>query len=105
MRNGYGGGPECIEWMTGKVMWKKDGDVKGGGSASLTYADGLLYIHFANGYVALADADPKLKKYTEKSSFKLPNGKDNSWAHPVVVGGKMYLRDKEVLWCYDVTAK
>ena len=34
--------------------------------ASITYADGLLYIHFANGYVALADADPKLKKYTEK---------------------------------------
>ncbi len=100
-----GGGPECIEWMTGKVMWKKEGDVKGGGSASITYADGLLYIHFANGYVALADADPKLKKYTEKSTFKIPNGKDNSWAHPVVVGGKMYLRDKEVLWCYDVSAK
>lgn len=100
-----GGGPECIEWKTGKVMWKKEGRVQGSGSASLTYADGLLYIHFANGYVALADADPKLKQYTEKSSFKIPNSDKESWSHPVVVDGKLYVRDKEVLWCYDVTAK
>ena len=40
--------------------------------------------------------------YKERGSFKIPNGDHNSWSHPVVVGGKLYLREKDVLWCYDV---
>jgi outer membrane protein assembly factor BamB len=100
-----GGGPECIEWKTGKVIWKKDKRISGSGSASLTYADGHLYIHFANGYVSLAEANPKLKSYEEKGTFKIPNSDKESWAHPVVAGGRLYLRDKDTLWCYDVSAK
>jgi len=29
----------------------------------------------------------------------------NSWAHPVVADGKLYLRDQDVLLCYNVKAK
>ena len=43
--------------------------------------------------------------YTETSLFKIPNSSNQSWAHPVVIGGKLYLREKDVLWCYDVSAK
>ena len=60
-------------------------------------------MHYENGYVALVEANPKA--YVEHGVFKIPNSTNNSWAHPVVVGGKLYLRDKETLWCYDVTAR
>jgi hypothetical protein len=39
------------------------------------------------------------------SAFKVPNGKSDTWAHPVVVGGKLYIRERDTLWCYDVAAK
>jgi outer membrane protein assembly factor BamB len=100
------GKPWCVEWKTGKMKddWLKDaGDKKGRGSASLTFADGNLYIRYDNGYVALVPADPD--NYKEKGVFKIPNSDRQSWAHPVVVGGKLYLREKDTLWVYDVKAK
>jgi outer membrane protein assembly factor BamB len=100
-----GGGPQCVEWKTGKVMWKKTERIKGSGSAAITYADGRLYVHYANGYVALVEAGPDVKAYAEKGTFKLPNGDHNSWSHPVVIDGKLYVREKETVWCYDISAK
>jgi outer membrane protein assembly factor BamB len=97
------GRPWCAEWKTGKRRWVRAGRGKGAGSASLTYADGHLYVHYANGWVALVPADPK--GYAEKGSFKIPNADHNSWAHPVVVGGRLYLREKDVVWCYDVKGR
>ena len=40
--------------------------------------------------------------YTVKGQFKIPNSDANSWAHPVVIGGRLYLREKDSVWCYDV---
>ena len=93
----------CAEWKTGKVKWKKDARTQGNGSATIVYADGNLYIRYDNGYVALVPASPD--GYKETSVFKIPNSSNQSWSHPVVVGGKLYLREKDVVWCYDVTAK
>ena len=96
------GRPWCAEFLTGKVLWtRKGGD--GGGSASLTYADGKLYIRYADGWVVLADA--AADKYTQVSSFKVPNGRRDTWAHPVVLDGKLYVRELDTLWVYDVKAK
>jgi outer membrane protein assembly factor BamB len=94
------GQPYCADWKTGEVRWKRGRVGKGRGSASLTYADGNLYVHYANGYVALVPVDTD--QYSEKGSFKIPNSDRNSWAHPVVIDGKLYLREKDVVWCYDV---
>jgi outer membrane protein assembly factor BamB len=94
------GTPYCADLNTGKVKWHKKQRTDGSSSASITYADGHLYVRYANGYVALVDADAD--GYKEHGSFKIPNGDSNSWSHPVVIGGKMYLREKDVLWCYDV---
>jgi outer membrane protein assembly factor BamB len=105
----YGGlddSPElwCAEIKTGEKTWKRDNDKSGaGGSASLCYADGMLYVRFQNGIVSLIEANPK--KYTLVSSFKIPDPIGNAWAHPVVIGGKFYVREKDVIWCYDVAAK
>jgi outer membrane protein assembly factor BamB len=94
------GTPYCADLNTGKVKWHREQRTDGSSSAAITYADGRLYVRYANGYVALVEANPK--GYMEHGGFKIPNGDHNSWNHPVVVGGKLYLREKDVLWCYDV---
>lgn len=100
------GNPQCAEVATGKVLWKRpkpENREAGKGSASMVFADGHLYIRYDNGVVALVEASPK--GYVEKGSFKIPNSDKNSWNHPVVIGGKLYLKEKDTLWCYDVSAK
>jgi outer membrane protein assembly factor BamB len=94
------GKPFCAEVKTGNVVWRKEDRGPGRGSASVTYADGHLYFHFDNGIMALVKATPA--GYKEISTFKIPNANSSSWAHPVVVGGRMYLREQDTLWCYNV---
>ncbi len=60
-------------------------------------------MHYANGYVALVDASPE--EYKERGVFKIPGSTNESWAHPVVIGGKLYVRDKTAVWCYDIRAR
>jgi outer membrane protein assembly factor BamB len=95
------GRPFCAEVKTGKVLWRR-GDNEGSGneSASVTYADGKLYFRYQNGVMALVEASDK--EYKEISSFKLPKLQGPSWSHPVVVGGKLYLREGDLLYCYNV---
>jgi outer membrane protein assembly factor BamB len=94
------GTPYCADLKTGKIKWHKNERTQGQSSAAITYADGRLYVRYANGYVALVEASDK--GYKEHGCFKIPNSDHNSWNHPVVVGGRLYLREKNVLWCYDV---
>ena len=85
------GKPYCADVKTGKVKWKRKGNEgEGRGSASVTYADGRLYFHYDNGVVALVEASPD--GYKETGSFK---GQTDGpgWAHPVVVGGRLYIRE------------
>ena len=57
-----------------------------------------------DGTVALVKATPE--EYTEVSTFKAPgSGERPSWAHPVVLDGRLYLRENDVILCYDVRAK
>jgi outer membrane protein assembly factor BamB len=96
------GVPFCAELMTGKIMWKKRGS--GRGSAAIAAADGHLYLHFANGTMVLALAEPK--GYREVGSFKVPgSGERPSWSHPVIVDGKLYLREQDQILCYDIRGK
>jgi outer membrane protein assembly factor BamB len=100
------GRPWCVEWKTGKLRedWLKGAeDRPGRGSAAMTYADGCLYVRYDNGYVALVPATPD--GYKESGVFKIPNSRTQSWPHPVVIDGKLYLREKDTLWVYDVKAK
>ena len=93
----------CAEWKTGEVKWKRDVESKGRGSCAISYADGHLYARYQNGVVALVPATPK--GYSESGSFKIKNCTSPSWSHPVVIGGKLYLREQNILWCYDVSKK
>ena len=96
------GNPWCADFATGKVLWTRKGG-EGRGSASITAADGKLFIRYSDGWVVLASATAE--QYEELSAFKVPNGTRDTWAHPVVVDGKFFVREREVVYCYDVKAK
>ena len=98
-----GAGWVCQELKTGKEIWSH----KGFGKGSVTYADGKLFcLDERNGDVALVEASTQ--GWKELSRFKLaplsskrsPQG--GIWPHPVVVNGRLYLRDQELLHCFNV---
>jgi outer membrane protein assembly factor BamB len=96
-----GGKLGCINFRTGDLAWEEPKVKKG----SITYADGRLYCrNEGDGEVILVEANPE--KYVEKGRFKQPDrSKLSAWPHPVIANGKLYLRDQDVLLCYDVKAK
>ena len=93
----------CQKFQSGEARWQEKDKL---GKGSLVYADGHLYCReeAEKGVVALLEATPS--GYREKGRFTPPDrsGKQ-SWPHPVVAGGRLYLRDQDVLLCYDVQAK
>lgn len=98
--NGF---PICVEMKSGRIAWGGKQRGPGSGSAAVAYADGHLYFRYENGVMALIEATPRA--YNLKSSFRLAVNHDRSWPHPVIVDGKMYLRDQNSLMCYDIKAR
>jgi len=96
--NGF---PACLNWKTGKLAW--GGDIRGigKGSAAVVYADGNVMFRYQSGEVALIEANPK--EYVLKGSFMPEYQESRSWSHPVVINGKLYLREQNKLMCYDAT--
>lgn len=89
----------CMEFATGKVMWR-DRSV---GKGSLTFADGHLYLLGEGNTVGLAEASPAA--YVEKGRFPIADQGWPSWAHPVISDAKLYIRNQGVLASYDVKAR
>jgi outer membrane protein assembly factor BamB len=89
----------AMRFDNGEVAWR-DRSV---GKGSLTFADGHLYAFSENGVVGLVEADPTA--YREKGRFKIQQGSLPTWTHPVVAGGRLYLRDQDTIYAYDVKAK
>jgi outer membrane protein assembly factor BamB len=97
----------CMDFRTGEIKWQHACV----GTASLCYADGMLYVRGQGGTgfgpesparVAVVEATPE--GYKEKGRFEQPDHADRpAWPHPVVANGRPYLRDGSVLLCYDVT--
>ncbi|QDT27257.1 outer membrane biogenesis protein BamB [Gimesia panareensis] len=87
----------CINLRNGETVWQ-DRSV---GKGALTCADGHIYLRSEKGPVALVEVNPKA--YVEKGRFDQPqrSGKP-AWPHPVVADGKLFLRDQDLLLCYDV---
>ncbi len=97
------GYPICVEMATGKVAWGGEGvePTHGGtGSAAVTAADGHLYFRYQNGRMVLIEAKPQGYKVT--GTFTIPGVDHPSWSHPVVAGGKLYLREQDNLYVYNL---
>jgi outer membrane protein assembly factor BamB len=96
--NNGGRGWACIELVTGDTVWQE----RGVGKGSVCFADGMLYLFGENGgRAALATCSPSGLEM--RGEFRV-EGEDNSWAHPVVIGGRLYLRYADNLYCFNVRA-
>ena len=91
----------CNEFKTGAIQWEERC------VASWLAADGRLFFHAENGDVGMVEPSPQA--YHEKSRFTPPNRpadprQSKAWAHPVICDGRLYIRELNCLWCYDVKA-
>jgi outer membrane protein assembly factor BamB len=93
----------CQDLKTGKAVWQERSKL---GKGSITYADGMFYLRSESGKGTLVLIEASPEGYKEKGRFDQPERSEkNSWPHPVIVDGKLYVRDQDVLLCYDVHAE
>jgi len=98
-----GKGWVCQDFKTGQALWSDKTKLAKG---SLTCADGLLYLRAEDGKGAVALVEPSPAGWIEKGRFEQPERTDKkNWPHPVVSNGKLYVRDQDSLFAYDVKAK
>lgn len=100
MGHGHNNGfPVCINMLTGQPAW---GPLRGPGrdSAAIAAADGHLYFRYQDGTMALIEATPA--RYNLKGQFRIASVNGQSWPHPAIANGKLYLRDQDELHCYDI---
>jgi outer membrane protein assembly factor BamB len=89
----------CLEWETGKVMYETTWIGKG----SIIFADDMLYCYEERkGTVALVEPTPE--GFNIVSSFQITLGDEEHWGHPVICGGRLYIRHGDVLMAYNIKA-
>ncbi len=96
----------CLDFQTGKVLWdERDKPGRTGvKKGSVALADGRIYYRQEDGTMLLFEPSPK--QYLERGRFRQPERSEApAWTHPVIANGKLYVRDQDVLFCYDVKAK
>jgi outer membrane protein assembly factor BamB len=86
----------ALDFATGKTLWQH----RSVGKGSVTYADGRLYMLSEDNVVGLAEVTPK--GYRETGRFQIADQGLPSWSHPVVSGGRLYIRNQGTLTVYDV---
>jgi outer membrane protein assembly factor BamB len=97
---GHGNGlglPICVEMATGEVAWGPE-RAEGSGETCPIYADGHIVYRREDGTVILAEATPE--QFRPVASFVPPVQDGKSWAHPVIAGGMLYLREQDKLMAY-----
>lgn len=90
----------CLELRTGRRMYAE----RGVGKGSVTYADGMLYNLSEKGMVGPVPAARRSHKLAGR--FQIPKGaRGPTWAHPVVCGGRLYIRHGDFLYAYHIKAR
>ncbi|MFT3883740.1 MAG: PQQ-like beta-propeller repeat protein [Gemmatales bacterium] len=98
-----GRGWVCKDFITGKEEWTEKRKL---GRGSISSSNDRLYCLSEEGTVVLAAASPEAWKehgrfaLPESSAKRKPSG--GVWTHPVISNGRLYLRDQELLFCYDL---
>jgi outer membrane protein assembly factor BamB len=101
--NGGNGGGNliCLDFATGEVLWDERRGEQRVPKGSIAFADGRLYYRTEEGTMLLVE--PSRERYIERGRFEQPDRTNvPAWSHPVIAGGKLYLRDQDVLFCYDI---
>lgn len=95
----YHKGLVCVDFLSGKTVWNE----KRMDKVSITYADGMLYCLSDKGRMSLVEANPERHRLV--SQFDVPSDKKGLWlSHPVVCGGRLYIRHSSNLFAYDIRA-
>jgi outer membrane protein assembly factor BamB len=102
---GNGGGYlACLDFKTGEVLWNEaESSKRRVTKGSVAFADGRIYYRTEEGPIVLIE--PSRKEYLERGRFDQPERTDKpAWAHPVIANGKLYIRDQDTLFCYNIKA-
>jgi outer membrane protein assembly factor BamB len=86
----------ALDFASGETLWR-DRSV---GKGAVTYADGRLYVLSENNVMGLAEVSRA--GYRETGRFEIADQGLPSWSHPVVAGGRLYIRNQNLLFAYDV---
>ena len=89
----------AIDFASGKTLWRH----RSVGKGAVTYADGRLYILSEDNVVGLAEVTRAA--YRETGRFEIADQGLPSWAHPVVAGKRLYIRNQNTLTAYDIRAR
>jgi outer membrane protein assembly factor BamB len=90
---------KCVELKTGASVWQ----VRSVGKGSIACAEGRLVIHSERQGGAVALVEATSEGYKERGRFIPPTAsREPRLTHPVIAGGRLYLRDQDALFCYDL---
>jgi len=96
----YGSGDRanwyCIDWQTGKEMYKDNTLTSG----AIIANNDRLYCYTQKGEMAMVKATPE--KYDLISKFPITIGTGEHWAHPVIFQGIFYVRHGDSLMAYKI---
>ena len=88
----------CLEFATGKMMWRDRSVGKGARSPTPTA------ISTCRARTTSSAWSRRRPRDTEKGRFTIADQGFPSWAHPVVSGGRLYIRDQGMLTVYNIKA-
>lgn len=92
-----GKGFYCVDYLSGQTLASD----KTLGKVALSYADGMLYALNHEGPLHLLEVKPD--GFEIVSQFRLPKkGRGPYISHPVICGGRLYVRYDAYLYCYDI---
>jgi outer membrane protein assembly factor BamB len=101
------GGWACQNLKTGEEVWRERSAL---GKGAIAYADDRFYcLSEDEGEVVLIETSTE--GWKEHGRFKLDPQTDQRkdagkiWTHPVINDGKLYLRDQNLIYCYDISEK
>ena len=86
----------CVEAKTGKILWEKPNVGKYHAALVKTGDNKLLFVDDAGNLMLL---EPNEKQYKELARANVCG---ETWAHPALSNGKLYLRDDKKLICLQL---
>lgn len=97
-----GGSLVCMDFSNGNILWETRNLGEGKpAKGSIAMADGRLYYRNESGAIFLIE--PSAKEYIEHGRFEQPDRTElPAWSHPVIANGKLYIRDQDTLYCYNI---
>ena len=98
----------CQNFKTGEIVWSQKTQDAGVGKGSLlVVGDRLFCFDMAKGTLAVAAASTE--GWKEFGRMEIPERIENDqsmdkhlWTHPVVANSNLYLRDHDLLFCFDL---